>query len=187
MQASCRAKVPTSRDLGPCHPDRYPRQAGSQTPGQAETAEATIREVVQMSTLVRHPNSPATEFFQWLDLNRPSSLSDLMHFVPVESYTENGTFVVRTDLPGVDPDKDIEVKVDGDVLTIQGERREEEHDNTHSEVRYGSFTRSMRLPKGVDASNVTARYDAGVLVVSMPMTETLAQPIKVVVGPDRPR
>jgi HSP20 family protein len=58
-----------------------------------------------------------------------------MHYVPVESYTEDGTFVVRADLLGVDPDKDIEVKVDGDVLTIRGERRDEQHDNTHSEVR----------------------------------------------------
>jgi len=134
-----------------------------------------------MSTLVRPSVSPISEFFQWLDLNRPSNLSDLTHYIPVESYTEDGKYVVRADLPGVDPDKDIEVKVDGDVLTIHGERREEEHDHGHSEVRYGSFTRSVRLPKGADASDVTARYDAGVLVVSVPMTESPAQPIKVAV------
>jgi HSP20 family protein len=135
----------------------------------------------QISTLVRHTESPVSEFFQWLDLNRPSSLSDLTHYIRVESYTEDGRFVVRADLPGVDPDKDIEVNVDGDVLTIRGERRDEQHDNTHSEVRYGSFTRSIRLPKGADANDVTARYDAGVLVVSVPMTEAPVPPIKVAV------
>jgi HSP20 family protein len=134
-----------------------------------------------MSTLVRSTDSPISEFFQWLDLNRPKSLSDLTHYIPVESYLENGTYVVRADLPGVDPDKDIEVNVDADVLTIHGERRDEEHDNAHSEVRYGSFTRSVRLPKGADSSDVTARYDAGVLVVSMPMTEAPPQPTKVTV------
>jgi HSP20 family protein len=131
-----------------------------------------------MSTLVRRMENPVS-FFQWLDLNRPSNRSDLMHQIPVESYTEDGKLVVRADLPGVDPDKDIEVKVDGDVLTIHGERRDEEHDNTHSEVRYGSFTRSIRLPKGAAANDVTARYDAGVLVVCVPMTEAPVQPIKV--------
>lgn len=132
-----------------------------------------------MSTLVRQTQSPISEFFEWLDLNRPSTLSDLTHYIPVESYTENGTYVVRADLPGVDPDQDIEVKVDGDILTIHGQRREEERDHGHSEVRYGSFTRSVRLPKGADAADVTARYDAGVLSVSVPMTESPAEPIKV--------
>lgn len=132
-----------------------------------------------MSTLMRPMDNPVSEFFQWLDLNRPSSLSALTHYVPVETYTEDGKYVVRADLPGVDPDKDIDVKVDGDVLTIHGERREEEHDQGHSEVRYGSFTRSLRLPRGADPSDVTARYDAGVLTVSVPMVEPPAEPIKI--------
>jgi HSP20 family molecular chaperone IbpA len=132
-----------------------------------------------MSTLVRSTDSPVSQLFQWLDLNRPSSLSELTHYIPVESYTEDGKFVVRADLPGVDPEKEIEVKVDGDVLTIHGERHEEEHDNGHSEVRYGSFTRSVRLPKGATAGDVVATYDAGVLVVSVPMAQTAAEPIRV--------
>jgi HSP20 family protein len=134
-----------------------------------------------MTTLVRPGESPISEFFQWLDLNRPSSLSDLMHYIPVESFTRDGAYVVRADLPGIDPEKDIEVKVDGDVLTIHGERREEEHDNAHSEVRYGSFTRSVRLPKGASAADVQARYDAGVLEVTVPMMEAPAEPIKIAV------
>lgn len=134
-----------------------------------------------MTTLVRPTESPISELFQWLDLNRPTSLSDLMHYVPLESFTDEGSYVVRADLPGVDPEKDIEVKVDGDVLTIHGERREEEHDNGRSEVRYGSFTRSVRLPKGASATDVVARYDAGVLEVRVPMKEAPAEPIKVAV------
>lgn len=134
-----------------------------------------------MSTLARPSESPISELFRWLDLNRPSTRSDLTQYIPVESYTEGGNYVVRADLPGVDPEKDIEVKVDGDVLVIHGERHEEEHDNSHSEVRYGSFTRSVRLPKGADASDVVASYDSGVLVVSVPMSEAPTEPIKVAV------
>lgn len=134
-----------------------------------------------MTTLVRPTESPINEFFTWLDLNRPTSWSDLTHYIPVESFTKDGKYVVRADLPGVDPEKDIEVKVDGDVLTIHGERREEEHDGGHSEVRYGSFTRSVRLPKGASASDVSAHYDAGVLEVTVPLKESPAEPISVAV------
>jgi HSP20 family protein len=132
-----------------------------------------------MSTLIRPGENPLSEFFQWLDLNRPSSLTHLTKYIPLESFTEEGTYVVRADLPGVDPEKDIEVKVDGDVLTIHGERREEEHDGGHSEVRYGAFTRSVRLPSGASADDVSARYDAGVLEVRVPMKEAPAEPIKI--------
>lgn len=135
-----------------------------------------------MSNLVRSAaDSPVSEFFRWLDLNRPSRLSDVTHYIPVESYTDNGRYVVRADLPGVDPEKDIEVNLEGDLLTIHGERREEEHDKGHSEVRYGSFTRTVRLPKDADPNDVTARYDSGVLVVSMPMAEPQTEPVKIAV------
>jgi HSP20 family molecular chaperone IbpA len=134
-----------------------------------------------MSTMVRPAESPFSGFLEWLDLNRPSNLSDLVHYIPVESFTKDDAYVVRADLPGVDPETDIEVKVDGGVLTIHGERREEEHDNGHSEVRYGSFTRSVRLPSAASAEDVVARYDAGVLEVTVPLNASAAEPVKVAV------
>ena len=111
------------------------------------------------------------------DLNRPSRLSDVTHYIPVESYTEDGTYVVRADLPGVDPER--HRREAGRRST--GERREEAHENGHSEVRYGSFTRTVRLPKGADVNDVTARYDAGVLMVEVPRSDTPTEPIKVAV------
>jgi HSP20 family molecular chaperone IbpA len=134
-----------------------------------------------MTTLVRPTVSPINEFFEWLDLNRPTTWSDLTHYIPVESYTKDGRYVVRADLPGIDPEKDIDVKVEGDVLTIHGERREEERSDGHSEIRYGSFTRSVRLPKGASADDVTAHYAAGVLEVSIPLQETPSEAIKIAV------
>lgn len=132
-----------------------------------------------MTTVARRPGNPLPGLLEWFDLNRPSTLTDLTHYVPVESFTEDGTFVLRADLPGVDPDKDIDVSVAGDVLTIRAERHEEEHAGGHSEVRYGAFTRSVRLPQGCRADGVEARYDAGVLVVTVPTTTPATEPIKV--------
>ena len=132
-----------------------------------------------MTTVVRRTGNPLPGLLEWFELNRPSNLTDLTHYIPVESYTEGDTFVLRADLPGVDPDRDIEVSVAGDVLTIRAERHEEEHAGGHSEVRYGSFTRSVRLPQGSATDRVVARYDAGVLVVTVPTTAPATEPIKV--------
>jgi HSP20 family protein len=134
-----------------------------------------------MSSVGRTTASPISEIFEWLELNRPTSLSDLTHHIPVESFVEENRYVVRADLPGVDPDEDIDVTVDGDVLTIRGERHQEDRRNGHSEIRYGSFTRSVRLPQGAGTTDVVARYDAGVLEVTVPLHEEPAETITVAV------
>lgn len=78
--------------------------------------------------------------------------------------------VIRAELPGLDPEKDIEVTVDGQVLTIRAERRQQEDSGPYrSEFRYGSLTRAVRLPARVDPADVTARYDKGVLEISIPV------------------
>src|ERR1035441_7441182 len=77
----------------------------------------------------------------------------------------------RSELPGLDPETDIEVTVDGRVLTIYAERRQEDKEPYRSEFRYGSVTRSVRLPAKVDATDVSARYEKGVLEVSVPVRE----------------
>ena len=79
--------------------------------------------------------------------------------------------MIRAELPGLDPDKDIEVTVDGRTLTIYAERRQEDRDPYRSEFRYGSLTRQVRLPAKVDATDITARYEKGVLEVSVPVRE----------------
>ena len=71
-------------------------------------------------------------------------------------------------MPGIDPDKDVTVSVADDTLTIRGERREQEKDKHHREFHYGSFQRSISLPKGVKADEITASYTDGVLEVRVP-------------------
>ena len=78
--------------------------------------------------------------------------------------------VIRAELPGLDPENDIEVTVDGLILTIRAERRQQQDDGPYrSEFRYGSLTRSIKLPARVDPADVTARYDKGVLEISIPV------------------
>ena len=89
----------------------------------------------------------------------------------VEEAVQDNRYVIRAELPGLDPDKDIEVTVDGRTLTIHAERRQQDSEPYRSEFRYGSLTRSVRLPAKIDASNVTARYENGVLEVSLPVRE----------------
>jgi HSP20 family protein len=84
----------------------------------------------------------------------------------IESCVEDGKFIVRTDLPGIDPKND-EIKVVGDVLTIKGSREEKREtkktDFLRREIRYGSFERSISLPEGIKAEDLKATYRDGVL------------------------
>jgi len=98
---------------------------------------------------------------------------------------------VRADLPGVDP-KDVEVSLEGDTLTISGERRSksEREGGRYSEVRYGRFERSMRLSEGLDPEKVTAKYANSVLelTVSLPKEGAAARKIPVKTeGADSPK
>ena len=80
--------------------------------------------------------------------------------------------MIRAELPGVDPDRDIDVSVDNGVLTIAAERQESNREQLEkgyrSEFRYGSFVRQVRLPAGTSAEVVSAAYKDGVLEIRMP-------------------
>lgn len=89
----------------------------------------------------------------------------------VEDYVEDGIYVVRAELPGLDPAKDIQVSIEGDILTISAERREEHKDSRRSEFRYGSLTRSIRLPAATKVADVKATYDNGILEVTVPVPQ----------------
>jgi len=101
--------------------------------------------------------------------------ADLGGWLRVEEFTDAGTFVVRAELAGIDPDKDVEVTVSGGMLHIRAERTEkEEHrskDRYRSEFRYGIFERDVLLPEGVTGEDVSASYTHGILEVRVPMPE----------------
>lgn len=97
----------------------------------------------------------------------------------IEEFTRDGSFVVRAEIPGIDPQKDVEVTIAEGVLTIRGERREEHKEERRTEFSYGSFLRTLSLPRGVDASSVHASYEDGILEVTVAMPATSPESTKV--------
>ncbi len=97
----------------------------------------------------------------------------------VEEMIRDNRYVIRAELPGLDPEKDIEVTVEGRTLTIHAERRQEDTGPYRSEFRYGSLTRQFRLPAKVDPKDIAARYEKGVLEVSVPVREVGPEGVKV--------
>lgn len=92
------------------------------------------------------------------------------HLIRVEDQLTDQEYTLRAELPGMDPDKDVLVSVADGVLTIAAERRDEERARGRSEFRYGMLRRSVRLPAAADQEHITARYDKGVLLVTVPLT-----------------
>jgi HSP20 family protein len=106
--------------------------------------------------------------------------------IRVETHYEQDTFVVRGELPGIDPASDVEVSVADGLLTLQAERAEKlDEQEHHTEFRYGSFSRTLRLPQGAKQDTITAAYHDGIITVRVPMDKSAkaaGRTIKVVAG-----
>jgi HSP20 family molecular chaperone IbpA len=94
------------------------------------------------------------------------------HLIRVEDKMEDDHYVIRAELPGINPDNDVKITVDDHTLVIDAERSEEKSDKTHTEFQYGSFHRAMSLPAGVKPDDVTATYTDGILTVTIGITQT---------------
>jgi HSP20 family protein len=90
----------------------------------------------------------------------------------IEQELTEDSMVIRAEMPGIDPDKDVEITLDDGVLHIRAERKfeskEEKEGRTRSEFRYGAFERVVRVPKEVDVEDVKAAYKDGILEVRVP-------------------
>jgi HSP20 family protein len=93
-------------------------------------------------------------------------------------------FVLRADLPGM-TESDVNIELEDNVLTLSGERKAEHEDKREGfhrvERAFGSFSRSLTLPKGVDPEAVSASFDSGVLEVRIPKPEQ-RKPRKIAIG-----
>ncbi|MDQ4503026.1 Hsp20/alpha crystallin family protein [Sinomonas sp. ASV322] len=93
--------------------------------------------------------------------------------IKVEQVIDGDALVVRAELPGIDPEKDVDVSVSGGELRINAHREEKieykERGSYRSEFRYGSLSRTLPLPKGAKEGDVTASYKDGVLEVRVPI------------------
>jgi HSP20 family protein len=103
---------------------------------------------------------------------------------PVDVYEDEQNLILKLEVPGVE-ESDLNVSVENDTLTVQGERKfekEEKEENFHRiERRYGSFTRTFKLPNTVDADKVEASYDKGILKISL-AKRAEAKPRQIKVG-----
>ena len=101
----------------------------------------------------------------------------------VEEFIDDGTLVVRAELPGVDVEKDVDISVQDGLLHIKATRSEssEKKEKTfyRSEFSYGAFERTLRLPPGATVDDVKATYADGVLEIRIPTAEPKVEAHKV--------
>jgi HSP20 family protein len=93
------------------------------------------------------------------------------NFLRLEDETKESHYELRAEIPGIDPAKDIDITVRDGVLTIKAVRSQKAEANGRSEFSYGAFVRSVPLPTGANADDITANYDKGILTVSVPIPE----------------
>ena len=175
-------------------PARPQEQARSVQPARAEPRERTAQPA--QPAWPARPEQITWSYVQWRDimakLPRPQAPARFRAVFPdlagwlespwtgpppfwtgqvfrLEEAMRDDRYVVRAELPGLDPENDIEVTVEGRILTIRAERRQQDNGPYRSEFRYGSLARAVRLPARADAADVTARYGKGVLEVSVPV------------------
>ena len=101
----------------------------------------------------------------------------------IDVVREDDHLVLRADLPGIKPEE-VKLEVEDDILTVSGEHREsteeKEKNYVRRERRYGSFSRSMTLPQGVDAKEIKATTHDGVVEVTIPLPkEAKKEPVRI--------
>src|SRR3989454_5510387 len=120
-------------------------------------------------------------------LERTGEESSLTAWAPaVDIYETEHELVLKADLPDIDP-KDLDIRVENNILTIRGERKFEKNVNEENYLRversYGSFTRSFTLANTVNSEAIKADYQNGVLTLTIPKKEeAMPKQIKVTVG-----
>jgi HSP20 family protein len=117
---------------------------------------------------------------------REESLNNTSFAPPVDVYEDEHNVVLKIEVPGID-EKDIDVRIENNTMTVHGERKfeqeEKEENYRRVERQYGSFTRTFTLPQTVDQENVQADYDKGVLKIKLSKkAEAKPKQIKVNVG-----
>jgi len=115
------------------------------------------------------------DFFRGLDLPPFDSRRNTETFIPsIDIREDEKAVVVKAELPGMD-EKDIEVNLADNGLTIRGEKKDEKEEKGkgywHREASYGAFSRFIPLPEGLDMEKVDARFKNGVLTVTLARQE----------------
>ncbi len=146
------------------------------------TSPAKKTEVSPVAELHSRMNNLFNSFFDenrfWPELGRNGKDS----FMPCFEISETAKNIeITAEIPGVE-EKDIDVSLDGGILTVKGEKKSE-HDEKNkdyhiTERSYGSFQRSFAMPEGIDSSKIDAKFKNGVLKISLPRTEESRKNVK---------
>ncbi|WP_030684400.1 Hsp20/alpha crystallin family protein [Streptomyces sp. NRRL B-1347] len=117
------------------------------------------------------------DLFEWIEsglngLGVPTGTGGA-HGIRVEETLAQDAYVVRAELPGLDAERDVRVDINEGVLHVRAERTEETREKHRTEFRYGSLRRSVRLPRGARESAAEARYEHGILTVTVPLATTV--------------
>ena len=118
------------------------------------------------------PGHRMAEWLDWFEWPGFAALREGDRMMRIEERREDDMLVIRAEMPGIDPEKDVDINVREHMLEIRAERRQEttsEEEGAHrSEFRYGSFFRTVPLPAEAKEGDVHASYKDGVLEVRVP-------------------
>lgn len=115
------------------------------------------------------------ELFNDLPLSFGKSIrEDVLHFPPANIVEKNDLYQIELAAPGMEK-TDFNVKLDGKILTISSEKKAEKTSENEKMIRkefsYKSFTRSFTVDEKIDAANISARYENGILTLELPKKE----------------
>ena len=144
---------------------------------------AVLTRVKNGDTVQKRP----TDLFETLFSDWPTMFRRPFVVVPegldtirADEFVEDGTIVMRVEMAGIDPEKDVDISLDGDVLHVSAERREEDEKSERNymrrELRYGSFRRDLLVPSGTSEADVKASYKDGILEIRVPTPVEIPPP-----------
>jgi HSP20 family protein len=159
---------PEAGDMRPQPGDTQPEPSDTE-PQASDVQSGASKESKPQGSMTRWPRDLTDLWGGWQPFG---AVNWPFRDIKVEEFVDGEELVVKAEVPGVDPDRDIDVSIDNGVLTIAAERRESSREKLdkgfHSEFRYGSFVRQVRLPAGTSPEVVSATYKDGVLEIRMP-------------------
>lgn len=119
-----------------------------------------------MSIQMHRPHGSMAEVMHWLEEPPLAIRPAGSHPIRAEEYLSETQYVLRAEIPGVDPDRDIDVAIGRGILTITARRQPDTGGARHSDFHYGTFTRSFRLPSHLDEGQIRASYGHGILEIT---------------------
>jgi HSP20 family protein len=120
-----------------------------------------------MNIMRRDPRTMFPDLIDWFEEPFLTLRPYMGQAIRIEDYTEDGHYVVRAEIAGIDPEKELEIATGSGYLIIRAHRAGAVEDKHRSEFRYGSFSRTIELPGGADSEDVSAQYARGMLTVKV--------------------